>query len=90
MLFRSRNFFVLISFIHVIMLSFVLFSFRQSIKKTLFSVPSFFFFSSRLNLAKDTKLLMYPREGSSHNVLQQIFFYFIFLNDFLQKGGLSV
>ena len=38
------NLFVLTPFICVIMLSPVLFSFCQSIKKTLFSAPSFFFF----------------------------------------------
>ena len=57
------------------------------------------FFNVWLNSAKDTKLPTYPREGSSHYVVQKIFFFFNFFSYnfffsfsyvFLQKGGLSV
>ena len=40
-----------------------------------FFLINFFFFSAWLNLAKDTKLPTYPRKGSSHYVVQKIFFF---------------
>ena len=52
-----------------------------------------FFFSAWLNSVKDTKLPTYPWEGSSHYVVQKIFFFyfliffFVFLMCFCKKGG---
>ena len=47
------------------------------------------FFNTWLNSTKDTKLPMYPREGSSHHVVQKNFFYYnyFFFHVFFAKRG---